>query len=124
METYIKPLVLEIATSPYERRRRKRLFLSFPVEISGVDKHGRKFMERTKTEDISDAGCRMHIKSPLRSGDFVDIQLVPPPAVRSADGNSMRFQIVWVQPENGGWAIGAKKVDKEKMWKVTFPHSR
>ena len=122
MEIYVKPLIVQIDPSEHERRRRKRLFLSFPIEISGIDKHGRKFVERTKTEDISEAGCRMNVKSPLRSGDFVDIKLVPPPAVRAEDGNSMRFQIVWVQPVDEGWTIGVQKVDKDKMWKVTFPH--
>ena len=42
----------------FDRRKAKRLFLNFSVEISGVDEKGQPFTDRTKTDDISATGCQ------------------------------------------------------------------
>ena len=121
MNPFLEPLFVQIDTSRHERRRRKRLFLSFPIEISGIDRDGRQFLERTKTEDISESGCRLQTKIPLETGTIVTIKLIAPPAVRSPEEIPVKFEIVWVAPENEGWTLGVRKVHQDKMWRVTFP---
>ena len=39
-----------------DRRKGKRVCLTFPIEVSGFDRSGRLFSERTVTQDISEAG--------------------------------------------------------------------
>jgi hypothetical protein len=107
-----------------DRRRAKRLFLNFPIEISGVDGKGEPFVERTKTEDISDTGCRLVTTIPFKSDDVVDIRLAPPPGTRLPVETAVKFEIMWVQSTGTGWSIGARQIQDGEIWKVSFPPPR
>lgn len=107
-----------------DRRGGKRLFLTSTVEFKGVDEEGRTFVERTKTEDISESGCRFKTKVPLRRGDRLEIKLIPPPGTSLPEETAKQFEVMWVEEEENGWSIGARKTTKEKIWKVSFPPPR
>lgn len=110
-----------IELAVHDRRRGKRLFLNYSVEISGVDEEGRTFVERTRTEDISETGCRFHTQVLLRSGDRIEIKVVPPGGQNFAAEPAQQFEVMWVEEKEKGWSIGARKCIKGKIWKVTFP---
>jgi hypothetical protein len=115
----------EAANEPaFDRRKAKRLFLNYPVEISGVDQEGLPFVERTKTEDISETGCGLVTAIPFKSGDLVDIRLTSPPGTRLPEENALKFEIRWVKPTGTGWSIGARKIQDGEIWKVSFPPPR
>jgi hypothetical protein len=107
--------------STVDRRKAKRLFLHFPVEVSGVDRAGQPFVERTKTDEISDRGCRLVLTIPVTRGDIVDIRPTNPPGTRFPEERAQQFEVMWVHPTKAGWSIGARKVLNSKMWKVSFP---
>lgn len=107
-----------------DRRKAKRLFLNFSVEISGVDGNGHPFTERTKTEDISDSGCRLLTTNSLKRGDHVDIRLAIPEGTRLPDESAQQFEVMWVHPTKAGWSIGARKTQDGKIWKVSSPPPR
>jgi hypothetical protein len=104
-----------------DRRRGKRLFLNYSVEISGVDEEGRTFVERTKTEDISETGCRFHTHVPLRCGDRLEIKMLPPVGLSFTEELTQQFEVMWVEEDDKGWSVGACKSTKGKIWKVSFP---
>lgn len=108
----------------FDRRKAKRLFLNFSVEISGVDRKGHRFVERTKTEDISDRGCRLFTTVPLTCGDLINIRLLIPEGTTLPEESAQQFEIMWVAPARTGWSIGARKVLGGKIWKVSFPPPR
>ena len=113
---------VETANEPQlDRRRAKRLNLSFSVEISGVDRSGCAFVERTKTEDVSEMGCRLFTTIPFKRGDHLDIRLVPPNGEKLPEENAQPFEIMWATPTKSGWSVGARNVRGEKIWKVLFP---
>jgi hypothetical protein len=105
----------------FDRRKANRLILDFPIEISGVDQRGHPFVERTKTEDISDTGCRLVTTIPFQCGDTVDIRLVRPPGTTLPEESTRKFEIVSVQPIGSGWSIGVHKIQDGEIWKVSFP---
>lgn len=105
----------------FDRRKAKRLFLYFPIEISGVDREGQPFLERTKTEDISEIGCRLDTKTQVRCGDVMEIKLMAPPGTLFPEEAPHQFEVMWVKPTKAGWSVGARKIQDGKIWKVTFP---
>jgi hypothetical protein len=104
-----------------DRRKAKRLFLFFPVEISGVDQNGQAFNEHTKTDDISDTGCRLVTSARLNCGDRIKIKLTPPPGTRLPEESPQEFEVMWVHPIKSGWSIGVRNIHGGKIWKVSFP---
>lgn len=81
-------------------------------------------MERTKTEDISETGCRLDTKVPVKCGDIVEIKLMAPPGTHLPEETPHQFEIMWVQPTKAGRSIGARKIRDGEIWKVTFPPPR
>ncbi len=108
-------------TATIDRRRGKRLFLNYSVEISGVDEEGRTFVERTRTEDISDTGSRFHTHVPLRCGERLEIKVIPPAGLNFTEEPAQQFEVMWVEEDDKGWNIGVRKSTKGRIWKVTFP---
>jgi len=105
-----------------DRRRGKRLLLTYPIEISGFDRQGRSFVERTRTLDISESGCRIVTNAPLAPGDVISIRLLVPGGDDvSQETTACPFEVVWVEHFDSGWTAGAQKLAGNKPWKVTFP---
>jgi len=104
-----------------DRRRGKRVPLTFPIEVSGFDRTARLFSERTKTSDISEVGCRFQVKTPLSRGDVVAIKLLTRGNEQSPTSKALLFQIAWVQRDPDGWTVGALKLQPENIWHVAFP---
>jgi hypothetical protein len=92
--------------------------------MRGVDSQGRRFVERTKTIDISDTGCQLRTAIPLKCGDFVEIKLVPPKGVAAPEETAKKFEVVWVEEEETGWSVGVRSFTNEKIWKVSFPSAK
>jgi hypothetical protein len=105
----------------FDRRKAKRLFLFFPIEISGVDRNGRPFKEHTRTDDISDTGCRLATSVPLNCGDRISIRLTQPAGTRFPEESPQEFEVMWVHPIKSGWSIGVHNIHGGRVWKVSFP---
>ena len=104
-----------------DRRKGKRVPLAFPIEVSGLDRSGRMFSEKTSTCDISEVGCRFLVKTQLERGDVVAIKLISRTNGHAPESKPLLFQIVWVNCEADGWAVGALQLQKENLWHVAFP---
>lgn len=104
-----------------DRRKGKRVPLTFPIEVSYFDHTARLFSERTKTSDISEVGCRFQVKTPLSPGDVVAIKLFSRGNEQSPTNKALLFQIIWVRRDPDGWTVGALKLQPENIWHVSFP---
>jgi hypothetical protein len=107
-----------------DRRRGKRLNLVFSIEVNGTDRAGATFTERTKTLDISESGCRIETALHLERGDIISIKLLVPGG-NQPDIEPQYFRIMWVARKSvagtSTLTVGARKLDGEKLWKVSFP---
>lgn len=121
VKQFLKNPDLTSAKRVFDRRKAKRLFLSFPIEVSGVDRCGQPFVERTKTQDVSDAGCRLFLIAPVERGDIVNIRLCSPPGVRLPEEKAEKFEIKSVEPTGTGFMVGARKIMDGDIWKISFP---
>src|SRR5579862_588167 len=59
-----------------ERRRTKRVPLSFQIEVSGRDRTGAAFSERAMTSDVNHSGCKFDFLWELKPGDLISISVV------------------------------------------------
>ena len=113
-----KELVNEITV---DRRSGKRLRLNFSIEITGFDRTGRLFTERTRTQDISEIGCRFDLHTLVEPGNVIAIKLLPPGKAALPEEKPLLFEIIWTITRTIGWTVGTRKLQDDRIWKVTFP---
>lgn len=106
-----------------DRRKGRRAQLVFPIEVSGIDRTGRIFCQRTYTNNVSEKGCSFHLSQSLQRGDIVAIKLLYGPDPQSPKNKPLLFQICWIAQESHGWMAGALKLQPENFWPAVFPPS-
>jgi hypothetical protein len=104
-----------------DRRQGKRVPLTFPIEVSGLDSAGRVFVERTTTADISASGCRFKLGKKVPPGAVVAIRLLTRISPSKDPGLPMLFEIAWVEENAGTWVNGARMLEPKDLWPVQFP---
>jgi PilZ domain len=109
--------------SSADRRRCKRLTLRYQIEVSGFDRSGQLFRDRAVTLDVSEQGCKFNLLREMECGDVVAIRLVGRDGARCDAGKPLLFEIVWIEPSECGWSIGAAKLQAENIWHIAFPSS-
>jgi hypothetical protein len=107
-----------------ERRREKRLPLSFPIEVSGFDCHGRFFKELTVTTDVSPNGCSFHLRTePDRTVELA-VKLISRNSAETLPDRPLLFHLVRMDATPDGWLMAAIKVQTEDLWYAAFPPAR
>ncbi len=106
------------------RRKTKRVIISFPIEVSGFDEAGKIFRERAVTNDVSEHGCRFDLMRELKGGEVIAIQLGSRSGQRSGKSRPLLFEVAWVNPSVHGWTVGAFKLQPENFWHLVFPANK
>lgn len=114
----------EKALQGSERRRSKRVQLAFQIEVSGTEMSGEKFQDLTTTQDINEHGCRFTLQRELSQGDVVTIRVINRTADAPQENAAQVFEIVWVDASVHGWSMGARRLEKDQFWPVSFPAKR
>jgi hypothetical protein len=107
--------------SAIDRRKEKRVNLTFSIAISAFSRNGDPITERTRTIDISEYGCRFVTCLPLERGDFLSIALVGLDEIETAQEKLGRFEVRWTTEEPKGKIIGARQTEGDTLWDVSFP---
>jgi hypothetical protein len=107
---------LLMASTHQRERREVRYALAIAIFVSGIDRQGRAFHERTSTTNVSAWGCGFRISVELDIDDIVALQASPIENGGAATTRQSLFQIVRVNREADGWTVGAWKVDSENFW--------
>jgi len=108
----------EMASAHLQKRRELRYKVSIPIEISGFDRAGNVFHERTVTKNVSEWGCGFLTSAELRVDDIIALQAVSAAPHEAMQTPRLMFQVVRVQPEEGRWFVGAWKMDVGSAWGV------
>ena len=103
-----------------ERRREVRADLKFPVEVCGFDRSGRFFSEKTATSDISDGGCKLHVRTEVDKGSVLAIRIITRRFGLEVDARPMLFLVNWICAATNGWDVGVAKLQPGKIWNVSF----
>ena len=107
-----RTLSVQIAAKRPERRAHVRVRMRLPLKLVRTDVNGRKFEEKTITENVSAAGFLCNCISALAKGTTVEVTL---------DGDSERYagqaQVVREEFSGTPWRrYGFKLMEKTQSW--------
>jgi PilZ domain len=103
-----------------ERRREVRADLKFPVEVCGFSRTSRFFSEKTATSDVSDGGCKLHLRTEVEKGSVLAVRVITRRFGLEVDARPMLFQVNWIRAAANGWDVGIAKLQPGKIWNVSF----
>lgn len=106
-----------------DRRADPRLLLHTQVEISGVDKAGRQFAERSSLEDAGDAGCRFRLRNTVQAGAILGVEPLGPGGERFPDEYSRLFLAIWVKWRGDRWMVGTRCLMEDELSGAALPAS-
>ena len=75
------------------RNRHKRVGLELPVDVSGRDASGRRFVEGTRTLNVSAGGLCFESKRNLAIGTQIDLTIPLPPRLRGRFGDREIYRV-------------------------------
>lgn len=109
---------------PQDRRRSKRIPLSFRIEVSGIDSNGQLFRDRVVTLDVSDGGCQFELPREIEVKTPISIQVIDRNGAPAFGSRPLLFEVVRVEPGEVGRIIGAMQLQAANIWHMTFPLNR
>ena len=107
-----------------DRRKGKRVYLRYEIQISGKTADGSEFGVRTYTQDISEKGCCFRFPRELSTGNIITLEVVGRNSPSSVGFLSpIPLRVVWAKPEEEGtaWLVGAEFASPGNPWAVSFP---
>ncbi len=106
-----------------DRRKAKRILLTYPIEVYGFGPSGQFFTERTTTLNVSADGCRFRLKAEVEPGAVVAIRLAGKNSL-PLQNDALLYQVMWIEPVEQGREIGAYRLQPGNLWQVHFPDSQ
>jgi hypothetical protein len=92
--------------------------VSLPIEVSGFDRHGRFFTERTFTSDVSDRGCKFAVRAEVEIRSAVAIRVTRRKRGAELNSRPVLFELVRVEVMDSGWVVAAIKLQAAVLWPV------
>ena len=103
----------------HERRRGKRIHLSFHVEVCGVA-NGVPFVDQASASDVSDRGCQIVLSRQLKAGDLLTLRVIRQ-IQDDVNDRTFLYQVVWVEICADAWSLGLAAMDGGNPWHINFP---
>ena len=104
-----------------DRRREKRINLTFSIELFGFNSANHYFTERSVTINVSKSGCQFRLKNQLNEKTVVAIRVAPPEGSQALPQKPVLFLISWVKQAGDKWAVGATTLQPENIWPIAVP---
>lgn len=98
------------------RRRSKRLGLSLPVQVHGVNRSGESFREVTKALSVSAHGGLLSLTAQVQEGQTISV-------MNKSTSEEQEVRVVYVgAAHDGRWKVGIEFVRvAANFWQVHFP---
>jgi hypothetical protein len=101
-------------------RREQRFEIPIEIEVSGIGRDGKAFHECAVTSNVSEWGCAFPLSVELKADDIIAVRVLSTNASDPAPTGQTMFQVVRVQRDKDGWAVGAWKMDGGDTWATTI----
>jgi hypothetical protein len=98
-----------------ERRADKRFLLHSRVEITGVDKSGLQFAERSQVEDVGDSGCRFTMRGAVHQGGVLGVEPLGTEGENLPDEFPRMFVTMWVKRKGNRLTVGARSLREDEI---------
>ena len=106
---------------PRALKRESRHASRRTIEVSGFDRNGRFFSERTLTSDISDNGCKFDLQTEVDRQSALAIRVIHRRHGLELDSRPVLFEVARMEPQPGGWTMGASLMQPIGPWWVELP---
>ena len=114
------PSLPEISPAPTEAKRKFRISIALPVEVSGTDLHGNEFSDIVYTEQVSCHGANIVINRQLGPDQQILLKRNGRQAVAYAVGQ-IGIRDINVRDSGYLYAVALPSVANQQMWNVVFP---
>ncbi|HWQ02857.1 MAG TPA: alcohol dehydrogenase catalytic domain-containing protein, partial [Candidatus Nitrosotenuis sp.] len=103
-------------SSGIEKRRSQRILLRIPVDLSGINKSGKSFEEKTFTLIVNAHGAMVEVRSDIQEGTPVTLQ-------NRFTRERVQCRQVWLKIKDDGTRHVALEFTKPspRFWQVDFP---
>lgn len=106
-----KPLIPGVAAIRADRRA-----IQIPIEACGFDRRGRFFTERTETLNVSETGCKFHLRTELACDAVLAVRVLNDTNDGTAPLRSVLFRIVRTEPSAAEWNVAASQLQQDDPW--------
>src|ERR1700676_2929357 len=98
-----------------ERRGDKRFLLHTWVQITGIDKSGLQFVERSRLEDIGDSGCRFSLRGAVPEGSVIEVMPLDQNGEIVLDEFRRLFVVIWVKRKGKRMTVDARSLREDEL---------
>lgn len=106
-----KPLIPGVAAIRAHRRS-----IEIPIEACGFDHRGRFFTERTETLNLSETGCKFHLRKELACDAVLALRVLNDTNDGTPPLRSVLFRIVRTEPSAAEWNVAASQLQPDDPW--------
>ncbi len=115
---------LSTVLAEFGSQRAERFALQLSIEVSGFDRCGRFFTERSETCDISDGGCKFYLRTELEPEAVVALRVIERFGQHGNDAAPVLFQVANMERGSSGWTMGALKLRADDSWPMRSLRAR
>lgn len=103
-----------------ERRGKRRVQVSVPIVVRGVDSQGNRFQEATESVNFSASGTCISLQRRIKVGSFVQLSISLPPDLKTYEslGQVKRVEALGRQP---GYRFGIHFTHRKTKINKTAP---
>ena len=114
-----KAPTIDTAQRTNKKWREPRYALRIAIEVGGIDHAGRPFIEQTKTEEVSEWGCRFSLSRELERHALVALRTVGKQEYCSSNAGPVMYMVARAKQTGEGWLTGASKIQAESLWDLS-----
>jgi hypothetical protein len=96
------------------RRGEPRLYVTFPIEVSGLDRRGKFFTERTSSTDFGDGSCAFLLLTEVEQDSVLAVRSFHWQNQSILDSRPVLFQVVRIERQAEKWLVGTIKFLAER----------
>jgi hypothetical protein len=116
MPTTIGPREKALLVSEVKQKSESRSLFEAPIEVSGFNSHERFFTQRTSAGELSDNGCKFHLRSEVVKNSVVSVRLLRTHHGPEPDSRVVLFPVLSVEKAGNRWMIGVEKLQPIRLW--------
>ena len=99
---------------PSNRRREPRLPLTFPIEVSGLDRSGHFFTKQSSCSDVGQASCGFRLHADLQEDTVVAIRSFHWQNHNVLDTRPVLFQVARLDRDAGAWIVATIRLHPQQ----------
>lgn len=99
--------------APPNRRSEPRAALTFPIEVSGFERSGKYFTERTSCSDVGEVSCAFTLCTPVALESVLAIRSFHWQNSNVMESRPVLFQVVRLEERDEDWVVATIRLQPQ-----------